>query len=206
MQELVSFIVDLVASWGYGGIIALMALESSFFPFPSEVVMIPAGYLVQQGQMNAFLAFGAGVLGSLLGAIFNYYLCYFFGRELIMRYGRFVGINEQKMQKFEAFFNKHGEISTFNCRLLPGIRQYISLPAGLAKMNIWRFCIFTSLGAGIWVAILMALGYVLGQNKELIDEYLHIIIVILACFVLVLSAVYIVQYRKKRINVDIGQL
>ena len=156
--------------------------------------------------MNAFLAFGAGVLGSLLGAIFNYYLCYFFGRELIMRYGRFVGINEQKMQKFEAFFNKHGEISTFNCRLLPGIRQYISLPAGLAKMNIWRFCIFTSLGAGIWVAILMALGYVLGQNKELIDEYLHIIIVILACFVLVLSAVYIVQYRKKRINVDIGQL
>lgn len=206
MQELVSFIVDLVASWGYGGIIALMALESSFFPFPSEVVMIPAGYLVQQGQMNAFLAFGAGVLGSLLGAIFNYYLCYFFGRELIMRYGRFVGINEQKMQKFEAFFNKHGEISTFNCRLLPGIRQYISLPAGLAKMNIWRFCIFTSLGAGIWVAILMALGYALGQNKELIDEYLHIIIVILACFVLVLSAVYIVQYRKKRINVDIGQL
>lgn len=206
MQELVSFIVDLVASWGYGGIIALMALESSFFPFPSEVVMIPAGYLVQQGQMNAFLAFGAGVLGSLLGAIFNYYLCYFFGRELIMRYGRFVGINEQKMQKFETFFNKHGEISTFNCRLLPGIRQYISLPAGLAKMNIWRFCIFTSLGAGIWVAILMALGYVLGQNKELIDEYLHIIIVILACFVLVLSAVYIVQYRKKRINVDIGQL
>ena len=123
-----------------------------------------------------------------------------------MRYGRFVGINEQKMQKFETFFNKHGEISTFNCRLLPGIRQYISLPAGLAKMNIWRFCIFTSLGAGIWVAILMALGYVLGQNKELIDEYLHIIIVILACFVLVLSAVYIVQYRKKRINVDIGQL
>lgn len=206
MQELVSFIVDLVASWGYGGIIALMALESSFFPFPSEVVMIPAGYLVQQGQMNAFLAFGAGVLGSLLGAVFNYYLCYFFGRELIMRYGRFVGINEQKMQKFEAFFNKHGEISTFNCRLLPGIRQYISLPAGLAKMNIWRFCIFTSLGAGIWVAILMALGYALGQNKELIDEYLHIIIVILACFVLVLSAVYIVQYRKKRINVDIGQL
>ena len=206
MQELVSFIVDLVASWGYGGIIALMALESSFFPFPCEVVMIPAGYLVQQGQMNAFLAFGAGVLGSLLGAIFNYYLCYFFGRELIMRYGRFVGINEQKMQKFETFFNKHGEISTFNCRLLPGIRQYISLPAGLAKMNIWRFCIFTSLGAGIWVAILMALGYVLGQNKELIDEYLHIIIVILACFVLVLSAVYIVQYRKKRINVDIGQL
>ena len=107
------------------------------------------------------------------------------------------------MQKFEAFFNKHGEISTFNCRLLPGIRQYISLPAGLAKMNIWRFCLFTSLGASIWVAILLGLGYVLGENKELIDEYLHIIIMILACFVIVLSAFYVLKYRKKRLNTDV---
>lgn len=203
MQDLINFLVDLVASWGYAGIVFLMALESSFFPFPSEVVMIPAGYLAQQGQMNIILAFIAGVFGSLLGAVFNYYLCYFFGRELIARYGRFVGINEKKMQKFEAFFNKHGEISTFNCRLLPGIRQYISLPAGLAKMNIWRFCLFTSLGASIWVAILLALGYMLGENKELIDEYLHIIIMILACFVLILSAFYVLKYRKKRLNIDV---
>lgn len=205
MQDLINFLVDLVASWGYAGIVFLMALESSFFPFPSEVVMIPAGYLAQQGQMNIILAFLAGVFGSLLGAVFNYYLCYFFGRELIARYGRFVGINEQKMQKFEAFFNKHGEISTFNCRLLPGIRQYISLPAGLAKMNIWRFCLFTSLGASIWVGILLALGYMLGENKELIDEYLHIIIMILACFVLILSAFYVLKYRKKRLNIDVEQ-
>lgn len=205
MQDLINFLVDLVASWGYAGIVFLMALESSFFPFPSEVVMIPAGYLAQQGQMNIILAFIAGVFGSLLGAVFNYYLCYFFGRELIARYGRFVGINEKKMQKFEAFFNKHGEISTFNCRLLPGIRQYISLPAGLAKMNIWRFCLFTSLGASIWVAILLALGYMLGENKELIDEYLHIIIMILACFVLILSAFYVLKYRKKRLNIDVEQ-
>lgn len=203
MQDLINFLVDLVASWGYAGIVFLMALESSFFPFPSEVVMIPAGYLAQQGQMNIILAFICGVFGSLLGAVFNYYLCYFFGRELIVRYGHFVGINEQKMQKFEAFFNKHGEISTFNCRLLPGIRQYISLPAGLAKMNIWRFCLFTSLGASIWVAILLGLGYVLGENKELIDEYLHIIIMILACFVIVLSAIYVLKYRKKRLNTDV---
>lgn len=205
MQDLINFLVDLVASWGYAGIVFLMALESSFFPFPSEVVMIPAGYLAQQGQMNIILAFLVGVFGSLLGAVFNYYLCYFFGRELIARYGCFVGINEQKMQKFEAFFNKHGEISTFNCRLLPGIRQYISLPAGLAKMNIWRFCLFTSLGASIWVGILLALGYMLGENKELIDEYLHIIIMILACFVLILSAFYVLKYRKKRLNIDVEQ-
>ena len=203
MQDLINFLVDLVASWGYAGIVFLMALESSFFPFPSEVVMIPAGYLAQQGQMNIILAFICGVFGSLLGAVFNYYLCYFFGRELIVHYGHFVGINEQKMQKFEAFFNKHGEISTFNCRLLPGIRQYISLPAGLAKMNIWRFCLFTSLGASIWVAILLGLGYVLGENKELIDEYLHIIIMILACFVIVLSAFYVLKYRKKRLNTNV---
>lgn len=117
MEAIVAFLVDLVASWGYAGIIALMALESSFFPFPSEVVMIPAGFLVAKGQMNGILAVFCGVLGSLLGAIFNYYLCYFFGRNIVLKYGKFVGISEKKMKKFEGFFEKHGEISTFSCRL-----------------------------------------------------------------------------------------
>ena len=197
MDAIVNFLTDMVASWGYTGIVLLMALESSFFPFPSEVVMIPAGILVAQGQMSAVLAVLSGIFGSLLEAIFNYYLCYFFGRSLVEKYGKFVGISEKKMKKFEDFFEKHGEISTFSCRLLPAIRQYISLPAGLAKMNIWRFCVFTSLGAGIWVAILVALGMLFSANKALIDEYLHYIVIILALFVFVLCSIY---FYKKRVK------
>ena len=148
LHDIIDFIVSSVSSWGYAGIFVMMFLESSFFPFPSEVAMIPAGYLAHKGEMSLVFAFISGTLGSLLGAIFNYYLCYFFGREIILKYGKFVGITHEKMDKFEAFFNKHGEISTFNSRLIPGIRQYISLPAGLAKMNIFRFCYLPRLALG----------------------------------------------------------
>ncbi|MCZ6156711.1 DedA family protein [Campylobacter ureolyticus] len=196
MSEIITFIVNLVESWGYLGIFCMMFLESSFFPFPSEVAMIPAGYLVFQGKMNIFLAFFAGTFGSLIGAIFNYYLCYFFGRGLIEKYGKYVGIDDDKMQKFESFFKRHGEISTFNCRLIPGIRQYISLPAGLAKMNIFRFSLFTTLGAGIWVAILLGLGYFLGQNETILKEKLHIVTIILLFFVILTFIIYFYFYKK----------
>lgn len=198
LNEIVNFLVQTVNDWGYFGIFALMFLESSFFPFPSEVVMIPAGYLVFKGEMSLLFAFAAGVGGSLVGALFNYYLCLFFGRTFISKYGKYVGITDEKMAKFEAFFDKYGEISTFNCRLIPGIRQYISLPAGLAKMHLGKFCIYTSLGAGIWVAILLALGYYIGENEELITEYLHLITLALLAFVGVLSLwYYFVKVRKK---------
>ena len=195
LHDIIDFIVSSVSSWGYAGIFVMMFLESSFFPFPSEVAMIPAGYLAHKGEMSLALAFISGTLGSLLGAIFNYYLCYFFGREIILKYGKFVGITHEKMDKFEAFFNKHGEISTFNSRLIPGIRQYISLPAGLAKMNIFRFCLFTTLGAGIWCAVLLGVGYFLGSNPD--EQTLLIITIALLTVVAVISAIYIVKQRKR---------
>ncbi|MDL0088675.1 DedA family protein [Campylobacter gastrosuis] len=194
LSEVINFIVSVVSQWGYFGIFVMMFLESSFFPFPSEIVMIPAGYLASRGEMSLVLAFLCGVAGSLAGALFNYYLCYFFGRGLIERYGKFVGINEVKMAKFEAFFNKHGEISTFNCRLIPGIRQYISLPAGLSKMNVFRFSLFTTLGAGIWVAILLGVGYFLGQNPS--KNVLYLISAILLIFVLIITIIYIKKVKK----------
>ncbi|ASM38186.1 MAG: DedA family protein [Campylobacter sputorum] len=197
MQDIINFIVQTVGAWGYAGIFFMMFLESSFFPFPSEVVMIPAGYLAQKGEMSFFIAFFMGVAGSLAGAIFNYYLCYFFGRNLIIKYGKYIGINEEKMQKFEAFFNKHGEVSTFTCRLIPGIRQYISLPAGLAKMNMFRFCLYTTLGAAIWVFILMVLGYCVGENEELIKEYLHIITIMLLIAVAIIISIYLYIIKRK---------
>ena len=194
LGDFINFIVQTVGEWGYAGIFLMMFLESSFFPFPSEVAMIPAGYLAHQGQMSLVLAWCAGTAGSLAGAVFNYYLCYFFGRELVLKYGKYVGITKVKMRKFEAFFNKHGEISTFNCRLIPGIRQYISLPAGLARMNIFKFCLYTALGAGIWVAVLLAVGWYLGKNYDK-DSFSHIVVALLAAVGL-LTALYIVYVKR----------
>ena len=202
LGDFINFIVQTVGEWGYAGIFLMMFLESSFFPFPSEVAMIPAGYLAHQGQMSLVLAWCAGTAGSLAGAIFNYYLCYFFGRELVLKYGKYVGITKVKMRKFEAFFKRHGEISTFNCRLIPGIRQYISLPAGLAKMNLFKFSLYTTLGAGIWVAILLAVGWYLGKNYDK-SAFSHIVVALLAAVGL-LTTLYIVYVKRLSKKSKIG--
>ena len=202
LGDFINFIVQTVGEWGYAGIFLMMFLESSFFPFPSEVAMIPAGYLAHQGQMSLVLAWCAGTAGSLAGAIFNYYLCYFFGRELVLKYGKYVGITKVKMRKFEAFFKRHGEISTFNCRLIPGVRQYISLPAGLAKMNLFKFSLYTTLGAGIWVAILLAVGWYLGKNYDK-SAFSHIVVALLAAVGL-LTALYIVYVKRLSKKSKIG--
>ena len=202
LGDFINFIVQTVGEWGYAGIFLMMFLESSFFPFPSEVAMIPAGYLAHQGQMSLVLAWCAGTAGSLAGAVFNYYLCYFFGRELVLKYGKYVGITKVKMRKFEAFFKRHGEISTFNCRLIPGIRQYISLPAGLAKMNLFKFSLYTTLGAGIWVAILLAVGWYLGKNYDK-SAFSHIVVALLAVVGL-LTALYIFYVKRLSKKSKIG--
>ncbi|ELZ2665200.1 DedA family protein [Campylobacter upsaliensis] len=191
MQEIFNFIIETASAWGYLGIIILMTIESCFIPFPSEVVMIPAGYLAHKGELDFSLCILSGVFGSVLGALINYYLCFFWGRDFILRYGRFFGITEEKFAKFEVFFNRHGEFSTFVCRLLPGIRQYISMPAGLAKMRVINFVIFTAAGSGIWVSILVFLGYFLGENEDLIKEYLHQILLFILLFVFIAGLIYI---------------
>lgn len=162
LSNIIGLVVETIGSLGYVGIFILMFLESSFFPFPSEVVMIPAGYLVYTCEMNAFLVVICGIAGSLAGALLNYYLALKFGREFILRFGKYFFFTEQTMQKMESFFAKHGHISTFIGRLIAVVRQYISLPAGLARMNLAKFCFYTSLGAGIWVTILTIIGYYAG--------------------------------------------
>ncbi len=126
-----------------------MFLESSFFPFPSEVVIPPAGYLAARGEMDLAMVILMGILGSLLGALFNYWLSLKFGRPFFERYGRYLWISKRSLDRAERFFDEHGHITTFVGRLLPGIRQYISLPAGVARMNLFLFCLFTGLGASI---------------------------------------------------------
>ncbi|MCV3388124.1 DedA family protein [Campylobacter sp. IFREMER_LSEM_CL2256] len=200
LGDIIDFLLTLAKDWGYWGIIFLMFVESSFFPFPSEVVMIPAGYLAHQNELNFWLCLLCGTFGALLGALLNYYLCYFLGREVLLKICKYFGVNEAKFAQFEAFFNKHGEISTFSGRLIPGLRQYISLPAGLAKMNLKKFIFYTSLGAGIWCLILLILGYVLGKNEDLIKEYLHFVIVACIVFVTMIVAIYIYIQKRKKIS------
>ncbi|HHH37317.1 MAG TPA: DedA family protein, partial [Epsilonproteobacteria bacterium] len=143
IHEIANTIVGYVGDLSYWGIFLLMFLESTFFPFPSEIIMIPAGYLAFQGEMNLYEVVMGGVLGSVGGALFNYYLAMHFGRKIILKYGRYFFIKEETLDKLEAFFVKHGERSTFNGRLIPGIRQLISLPAGLARMNVVRFSLYS---------------------------------------------------------------
>jgi membrane protein DedA with SNARE-associated domain len=173
LHQFASWLVGTVGQWGYPGIIILMALESSFFPFPSEVVIPPAAYLAASGKMNIAIVILCGTLGSLLGAIFNYWLAMKFGRPFFEKYGRYLLVSPRSLEKADRFFERHGHISTFIGRLLPGIRQYISLPAGLARMNIFAFCAATALGAGIWVLVLAAVGYWFGRNEQLVIQNMH---------------------------------
>ena len=188
MHEIVDLLVSTIGSLGYFGIFALMFLESSFFPFPSEVIMIPAGYLAFKGEMNLVLVILSGVAGSLAGAWLNYILAIKFGRKFILKI-----MSNEKIDKLEEYFKNHGHISTFTGRLIPGIRQYISFPAGLAKMNGIEFSIYTTLGASIWATILAMLGYYLGANQELISVYLKQITIV----TISLLGVLVFWYYKK---------
>jgi len=192
MADIVNYLVQTIGSMGYFGIFALMFLESSFFPFPSEVVMIPAGYLAYKGDMNLSLVLISGILGSLAGAWFNYLIAAKFGRRFLSKI-----MSHSKIDKLESFFENHGHISTFTGRLIPGIRQYISFPAGLAKMNPIKFSLYTILGAGIWATVLTLLGYFLGANQELIHKYLKEITIVTVILVTILIVVYIKVKGKK---------
>ena len=158
------------ALWGFLLIFIFMAVESSFIPFPSEVVMIPAGFLAYRGELTTqigwldlILAVGFGLAGSILGAYVNYYLSIWLGRPFLHKYGKYFFLSEEHLNRAEEVFCKYGDIATFVCRLLPAIRQLISIPAGLARMPLGRFTFFTALGAGIWTAILAGIGWYLGH-------------------------------------------
>lgn len=196
LAEMTQWLVETVADMGYWGIFVLMGIESSFIPFPSEVVLVPAGYLAAKGELHFAAVIGVALLGSLAGALVNYYGAMLIGRRLLLRYGRYFFISPSSMQRMERFFEHHGPISTFTGRLIPGIRQLISIPAGLARMEMKRFLLFTALGAGIWGTILTALGYLIGDNEAMIKTYLGQITLITLVLVALTLAVYY-RYNRK---------
>lgn len=164
-HQFVDLVVELAHGLGYWGVFLLMVLESSFVPFPSEVVLIPAGYLVYIGKFDMFAVCFAGISGSLVGALINYYLAMYLGRAFILKFGHYFLLPEAKYLSLEKAFLKHGKFATFVGRLIFGIRQWISIPAGLSRMSLAPFVFLTTLGAGIWVVILVTLGYVLGEGQ-----------------------------------------
>jgi len=185
---------------GYFGIAILMAIESSIFPLPSELVLIPAGVLWQRGEMSFWLILIASIAGSLIGALFNYALALHLGRRLanhvLLKYGKVLFITQASLTKSEKYFEKHGEITTFVGRLIPVIRHLISLPAGFSRMNLAKFSLYTSLGAGIWTVILLFLGYILGDNLDKINEYLTLITIFILIVCLIIVIAYVLCKKK----------
>lgn len=208
-------VIESITAWysahmNYASITALMTIESSFIPFPSEVVIPPAVYVAASPEsalcvtgnylLDVLLIVLFGTIGAMLGAIINYGLAVWLGRLIIYKFadsrlGHLCLLSSEKVQKAEAYFNDHGKISTFVGRLIPGIRQLISIPAGLAKMNFGQFLLYTFLGAFIWNSILALLGYVAHGQADLINQYSHE----LSVAILVLLGVVVVYFVAKKI-------
>lgn len=203
-------IVEKVEKWydvnmNYGSITGLMAVESSFIPFPSEVVIPPAAYIASkpESHLNIFLVVLFGTLGALLGAFFNYFLALWLGRPVLYRLadskvGKLLLLSSDKIKKAEQYFNDRGKVSTFVGRLIPGIRQLISIPAGLARMNILSFSLYTLLGALVWNSVLALLGYVAHGQADLINRYNHELSLIVVALVVLVAAFYGLKLLKKR--------
>lgn len=201
-MESVPFIAWCLEHLNYWVITLLMAIESSFIPFPSEVVVPPAAYkAATTGELNIFLVILFSTIGACIGAAINYYLALYLGRPLIYRFaesriGHMCLLDSGKVETAERYFDKHGAVGTFFGRLVPAVRQLISIPAGLARMNIARFLFYTTLGAGIWNCILAAMGWYIGRNysgqlEEKVAEYsgeLKIVMLVLGAAVVLYLA------------------
>ena len=206
-------LVEQVAAWymeniNYGTITLLMTIESSFIPFPSEVVVPPAAYKASQegSDLNIILVVVFATIGALIGAFINYYLALWLGRPIIYKFadsrlGKMCLLSSEKVQKAENYFVKHGNMSTFIGRLITGIRQLISIPAGLARMSLLPFVVYTALGAGIWNILLAVTGYIAHGQSDLIDRYSkeisYILLILGVLFILYLFYNGFLKKKKK---------
>jgi len=203
LERFIDGLLHTLLDLGYPGIVVLMAMESSILPVPSELVMPPAGYWAAKGQMSFPVALICGVVGSVIGALANYYGAQLIGRPLIQRYGRYVLLSEKNLLRSERFFAQHGEISTLIGRLFPVIRHLISIPAGLHRMPLPKFTLYTTAGATVWCAILTWIGYFLGQHEgalrnEEIHRYVTWAVLVLIPVTLIVIGIYVLRRRRPK--------
>lgn len=199
---MVDWITNTMQSLGYVGIGLLMFLENLFPPIPSELIMPLAGFTVAKGNMNFVLAVTAGVLGTMLGALPWYYVGKLVGEENLKRlankYGKWIGLSSKDIDKADNWFDKHGGKAVFFCRLVPGVRTLISLPAGISGMPLLPFLIYSTLGTTLWVGFLTYAGYALGDNYELVEQYLGPVSKIVFVVLVVAFVIWLVMKRKKK--------
>ncbi len=170
---LAGFIIGTISRLGYGGVVLLMAIESACIPLPSEIIMPFSGYLVSTGEMNLWLVGLAGAVGCVLGSIVAYYAGAWGGRPFIEKYGKYILISHHDLDLADRWFQRHGDITIFVGRLLPVIRTFIAFPAGVARMNLWRFNLYTFVGSYIWSLGLAWIGMKLGEHWNTLGVYFH---------------------------------
>jgi membrane protein DedA with SNARE-associated domain len=192
-EHLVNFIVNFIGTTGYPSIFVLMSLESMVAPVPSEAVMPFAGFLVHSGRFSFTGVIFFSTLGSIFGSFISYYIGYWGGRPVVERFGKYLLLDKKDLDITERFFQKRGDITIFISRFIPLVRHLISIPAGIAKMNILKFIIYTIIGAGLWNAFLTYMGYILKDNWKEIMKYSHVVDIV----VLVLMIVFVFYYIYK---------
>ena len=198
LDDVIQWILKTVHEWGYAGIVIMMAVESTILPFPSEAALIPAGWLAAQGKMDPFLSIACGAVGSLIGASLNYGVSMWLGRPIMERIGSYVFVTADKLDAADRYFARHGEITTFVGRLIPGIRHLISIPAGVARMNFARFALYTTLGAALWSTVLVGVGYWVGANEDLWRPMLQKATLWVFGGMAVLIGVYVWRHRRQQ--------
>lgn len=199
---MVEWITNTMNSLGYWGIGILMFLENLFPPIPSELIMPLAGFTISQGKMEFAPAVFAGVMGTVIGALPWYYAGKILGEQrlksLADRYGKWLTISSKDITKATGWFDRHGAIAVFLCRLVPGVRTLISLPAGISHMHLLPFLLYSTIGTTLWVGLLTYAGYVLGDNYELVDEYLAPVSKIVLAIIVAAFGIWVVKRIMRR--------
>ncbi|MBU0929743.1 MAG: DedA family protein [Nanoarchaeota archaeon] len=191
--------IKIISVLGYPGIFILMALESMVFPLPSELIMPFAGFLIAEGRFSFFYVILASTLGSLFGSLLSYYMGLYGGNKFVFKFGKYFLLNEEDLKKTEKWFEEKGDHTIFISRLIPVVRHLISIPAGIGKMDLKRFILYTVTGATIWNAFLIYLGFIVGQNWESINNYFEYLSIPIAIFILIIGIYFVYRHIKERL-------
>lgn len=202
LEQFAQWLVDAVQDIGYPGLFLAMFFGNALVPIPVEAIMIPAGYLVQQGEMSLFGVMACAIAGDICGSLFSFYIAYHFGRKFLYTFGKYFFFGHSKVEMLDKFFAGHGEISVLTGRLVPGLRHFMAFPAGLSHMNARKFTLYTGIGGGLWMAVLVWVGYLIGGNKALVRHYMPYVEGVAIAGVIVMIVWYVRRHRRKMKEAD----